>query len=193
MLGLELLGLVLAEEVADRLGGRLPNELGVVRVDDDLVDDRDDVLVDAVRPQVLLQLVLEHVADLTLGHRADDVERLGRDLVLAGLLLHAQVARLRTVAVRDGQPVVAALNSLTILASCSAVTIAVRDLLVARTVLVSLLDGVAAESYKNLTYRVLRLSVRVSGDRLEQLDHDALLQVVAVLGLCGHDALRVRA
>ena len=144
--GLQSLGLFFAEEVADRLGGVLAHELGVVRVHDDLVDDGDDILVDAVRLEVLLHRVHEHVADLALGHGADDVERLRRDLLLAGDLLHVEVARLRTVAVRDGEPV-AVLELADDLGERFGGDLAVRELLLRRARLVGLLDGVAAESY----------------------------------------------
>jgi hypothetical protein len=143
---LEGLGLFLAEEVADRLGSVVAHELGIVRVDDDLVNAGDDVGVDAMGLQVLLHRVHDHVADLALGHRADDVERLRGDLLLTGDLLHVKVARLRAVAVRDDETV-AILELAHDLGEGLRGGFAVLELLLRRASLVSLLDGVPAKSY----------------------------------------------
>ena len=69
MLGLQRSGFLGIEEVADGLGGRVTAELGVVGIDEHLVDDRDHVHVHAVCLEVLLHRVLQHVADLALRHR----------------------------------------------------------------------------------------------------------------------------
>jgi hypothetical protein len=94
----ELAGLGLGVERTDELGRR--REGGVVRVHDDAGDDRDAVLV----VDEVVELHLEHVADLALRLRVEDVERIRRRLRVR-VAHERQQPNLRAVAVRDHEVV----------------------------------------------------------------------------------------
>ena len=97
----QLLAPELRVERADRLG-RL-GEGRVVLVDDDLGDERGDLLVDGAPPQLVDERPLQHEAHAALGHGVADVERIGRDLVGRLLHLDEEVPDLGPVAVDDDE------------------------------------------------------------------------------------------
>jgi hypothetical protein len=88
-------------ERADRLGRLVEGR--VVLVDDDLGDERGDLLVDGPPPQLVDDRPLQHEAHAALGHGVADVERIGRDLVGRLLHLDEEVPDLRPVAVDDDE------------------------------------------------------------------------------------------
>ncbi len=91
---------------ADRLAR--PGEGRVGGIDHHVAEQAHQALVGDVEPgQLGVEGRLEQVADLSLGHRHQDLQRQLRHLG-TGLLLQQQVADLRAVAVGDQQPVVAA-------------------------------------------------------------------------------------
>ena len=75
-------------------------EVWVVLVDDDLCDNGYDLSLDVGEP--VPEGLLDHVADLALGHGAEDDEGLRGDEVPCLILLYREVADLGSVAVRDG-------------------------------------------------------------------------------------------
>jgi hypothetical protein len=92
--------LALGIDRPDELGGR--REARVVAIDDHPGEDGDGLLLgDGV-----VELELEHVADLALGLGAEDVQRIGRGLGV-GVAHERQQPHLRPVAVRHDELVVA--------------------------------------------------------------------------------------
>ena len=123
------------------------NVFGVIGADEDLVDDSYNRCIGGVASgslEVVLEGLLEHVADLALAHRAHHVEGLGGDYARSCLLLNQQVAHLGPVPVGDGDPFPLALppDEPDDLLACNS---DVRQLLGCGSLLGPPLDGVAPE------------------------------------------------
>ncbi len=87
-------------EPADGLRRRVEGR--IIRIDTNLSDDRRNSAVNAQPPQRIVERLLQHVADTTLGIGDDEVERHFMDAFSGGKLGPAQdEAHLRAVPVRD--------------------------------------------------------------------------------------------
>ena len=97
----ECFGFGFGKEGTDGLGGIL--KAGVICRNDVLIDDGDDGDMQAFFGEDVFERLFKHVAELSLGHGADDVEWHVGNHRFAFFLLNEEVADLWPVAVRDDE------------------------------------------------------------------------------------------